>query len=263
MKNVLFALSIIIPLITFSSCEKTITPTLTNAASQLVIEGAVSDTAGPYHINISKTVTFYADNTYPNVSGASVTITDETAGVTDLLTETSAGTYTTHTIVGKPGSTYQLTVIVDGKTYQSSSTMPSPVKLDSVTFDYTSIKNMIQPVAYFQDPGNFVNYYKFNILKNGVKLNRFQTLEDLLSNGKYIRDQLVTDTGAIKKNDVVTISLVGIDKNTYNFLQEAENVAFYNDQLNTPATPESNISGGCIGYFSAQTVSSKNAFVSQ
>ena len=119
------------------------------------------------------------------------------------------------------------------------------------------------PVAYFQNPGNFTNYYKFNILKNGVKLNRFQTLEDLLSNGKYIRNQLVTDTGAIKKNDLVTVSLVGVDKNAYNFLEEAENVAFYNDQLNTPVTRESNISGGCIGYFSAQTGSSKKAIVTK
>jgi hypothetical protein len=263
MKNLLFALLIFISLFALSSCEKTIVPPLTNSGPQLVIEGAVSDTAGPYHVNIAKTVGFYTDNVYPNVSGASVTIIDQTTGVTDLLAETSAGIYTTHTIIGKYGDTYQLTVVVDGKTYRSSSTMPYPVTLDSVTFDYTSIKNMIQPVAYYHDPGNFKNYYKYNILKNGVKLNRFQTIDDLLSNGKYIRDPLVTDTGAISKSDVVTVSLVGLDKNVYNFLQEAESIAFYNDQLSNPATPEPNISGGCIGYFSAQTVSSKKATVTE
>ena len=244
-----------------SSCQKVITPPLSNSAPQLVIEGAVSDTTGPYYINISKSVSFYADNTYPNVSGASVTITDQTAGVNDLLTETSPGIYATHSIIGTPGHTYQLQVVLNGKNYTAVSTMPLPVALDSITFDYTSMKNMIQPVVHYQDPAAFVNYYKYNITVNGTKLNWFQTDEDLLMNGKYINEDLVTDTGAIKKNDLVLVNLVGVDKAAYNFLQEAENIAFYNDQLATPATPASNISGGCLGYFSAQTVSSKSKIV--
>jgi hypothetical protein len=244
-----------------SSCQKVITPPLSSSAPQLVIEGAVSDTTGPYFVNISKSVNFYADNTYPNVSGASVTITDQTAGVSDILTETSAGIYATHTIIGKPGDTYKLVVLLNGKTYSAVSTMPYPVVLDSVTFDYTSVKNMIQPVVHYQDPAALVNFYKYNINVNGVKLRRFQTSEDLLMNGKYIHMDLVTDTGAIKKSNVVQVSLVGTDKGVYNFLQEAENIAFYNDNLATPATPTSNISGGCLGYFSAQTVSRKSAIV--
>jgi len=244
-----------------SSCQKVIMPTLSGSAPQLVIEGVVSDTTGPYQIKISKSVSFYADNTYPNVSGASVTITDQTAGVNDLLTETSAGVYITHSITGTPGHTYQLQVVLDGKNYSATSTMPHPVALDSITFDYTSVKNMIQPVVHYQDPAALVNYYKFNITVNGVKLKRFQTGYDLLENGKYINEDLVTDTGAIKKNNLVLVNLVGVDKGAYNFLMEAENVAFYNDQSATPATPLSNISGGCLGYFSAQTVSSKSKIV--
>ena len=261
MKTQIFIITSLVSVLFYTSCQKVITPPLSNSAPQLVIEGSVSDKIGPYYVNISKTVSFYADNTYPNVSGASVTITDQTTGINDMLTETSAGIYTTHIIIGKPGDTYQLTVALNGKTYSAVSTMPYPVKLDSITFDYTSIKNMIQPVVHYQDPAALVNYYKYNIAVNGTKLKRFQTSEDLLMNGKYIRMDLVTDTGAIKKNNLVLVNLVGVDKGAYNFLQEAESIAFYNDQLATPATPTANISGGCLGYFSAQTVSSKSAVV--
>ena len=69
------------------------------------------------------------------------------------------------------------------------------------------------------------------------------------------------DTSEIKRNDFVRLSLVGIDKGVYTFLSEAENIAYSNDNLAAPATPTSNISGGCLGYFSAQTVSSKTATV--
>ncbi len=261
MKTQTLLIASIASILFYTSCQKIITPPLSNSAPQLVIEGAVSDTVGPYYVNLSKSVGFYADNTYPNVSGASVTITDQTSGISDLLAEKSAGVYATHTIVGKSGDTYRLNVVLNGKTYTAVSTMPYPVKLDSVAFDYTSIKNMIQPVAYYQDPVAKVNYYKYDIQVNSTKLKRFQTSEDLLMNGKYIHLDLATDTGAIKKNDLVVVSLVGVDKGSYNFLQEAENIAFYNDNLASPATPTSNISGGCLGYFSAQTVSRKSAVV--
>lgn len=257
MKNIKSIIALIALAITVYSCTKTIEPPLVNSPPQLVIEGAVSDTAGPYHVTISKSVDFYADNTYPGVSGATVTITDQTEGVNDVLTETSTGTYTTHNIVGKPGNTYRLTVLLDGKTYTSISTMPYPVALDSITFDYTIVKNLIQPVVHFQDPAAYTNYYKFGVEVNGVKVKRFQTFDDRLSNGKYINTDVVLDTGAIKKNDLVNVSLVATDKGANTFLSEAENIAFYNSDQAAPATPTSNITGGCLGYFSAQTVSSK------
>ncbi|HEY8894024.1 MAG TPA: DUF4249 family protein, partial [Niastella sp.] len=113
---------------TFLSCKKIITPDLNNAAPQIYIQGAVSDTAGPYYITILKTIGFYETDTYPGVPGASISITDSTAGITDQLIETAAtGVYRTGTIMqGTPGHTYLLKVLLDGKTYTASSTMPQP-----------------------------------------------------------------------------------------------------------------------------------------
>lgn len=260
MKNIITAFLFVMLASLLSSCQKTIMPTLANSTPQIVIEGAVSDTAGPYHVNISKTANFYADNVYSSVSGAFVSVTDVTAGITDKLTETASGVYTTHTITGTPGNTYQLKVVLDGKAYTALSTMPKPVALDSVTFDFSK-KNNTRPVANFQDPANVTNYYKYSIKLNGVPLKRVQAFDDLLSDGRYIRDKLDVDTGTIKLKDLVKVSLVCVDHNVYNFLKEAEGIAYNNDQLAAPATPTSNITGGCIGYFSAQTVSDKSKVV--
>jgi hypothetical protein len=244
----------------FSSCQKVVTLNLNQVPPQLGIQGIISDTSGPYHVLIYNSVGFYSPNVYPNVSGASVAITDITTGVSDSLTETETGDYITHVIVGTPGNTYQLTVLVGGKTYTASSTMPKPVCLDSVTFD-NQTKNTIRAVAHFQDPAGVANFYKYSTTVNGVILNRFQTFEDRLSDGRYITDKLDNDSSEIKNNDLVIVSLVGIDAEVYTFLSEAENVAYKNDQLAAPATPTSNITGGCLGYFSAQTVSSKEGTV--
>lgn len=246
----------------FFSCTKTITPKLDNADAQIYIQGAVSDTAGPYFVSIVKTVGFYESNDYPGVPGAKVSITDSTAAITDQLIETAtAGLYKTHNIVqGLPGHTYVLKVALNGNTYTASSTMPQPVLLDSVTFNISDTTK-INAIANYQDPGNTVNYYKYSLLLNGVTDDRFLTFDDRLSNGRYIRDKVDADTGEIKNNYVVRLSLVGIDAGVYTYLHEAEAVAYDNGSLSSPATPTSNIHGGCLGYFSAQTVSNKTAVV--
>ncbi|SHM80006.1 DUF4249 domain-containing protein [Mucilaginibacter sp. OK098] len=259
MKNIPAFLIVFTIIITFSACTKTITPSLNNS-TRLVIEGAVSDTAGPYHVSISKTANFYSDNVYPAVSGATVVITDVTTNITDVLTEAAQGDYVTHAIVGKPGDTYQMKVMLDGKTYTATSTMPNPVLLDSVTVDY-EVSNNIRPTANYQDPANQKNYYKYSMQKNGIHVNHFQTFDDRLSNGRYIRDNLDCDTGTFHHGDMVKVSLVGLDAGAFNFLKEAEDVAYNNSNLVAPATPTSNITGGCIGYFSAQTVSSKTTVI--
>ena len=65
------------------SCTKTITPSLNTAPPQIVIQGVVSDTAGPYYVSIVNSVGFYANSIYPGVSGAAVTIYDASViGVT-------------------------------------------------------------------------------------------------------------------------------------------------------------------------------------
>jgi len=243
------------------SCTKTITPKLDVASSQIVIQGAISDTAGPYYVTIVNSVGFYANSIYPGISGAAITITDSSTGLTDQLTEVSPGVYRTSSLIqGVYGDTYLLNVLLNGKTYTSSSRMPQPVLLDSVSFDVSDTKQ-IRAQANYQDPAGIVNYYKYSTVINGVTDQRFQSFEDRLSDGRYIRDKMDNDTSEIRKNDVVRLSLVGIDKGVYTYLHEAENIAYSNDNLAAPASPESNITGGCLGYFSAQTVSSKTAVV--
>ncbi len=259
MKNIRSILVTSAMLLALSSCTKIITPSLNNV-SQLVIEGAVSDTAGPYHVNISKTTDFYSANVYSSVSGATVVITDMTANITDLLTEASAGNYVSHSIIGTYGHSYQLKVVLDGKTYISVSTMPQLVKLDSVGVDYDASDNT-RPIAEFQDPADQKNYYKYSMDRNGIHVDHFQTFDDRLSNGRYIRDNLDCDTGTFHRGDLVKVYLVGLDVGAFNFIKEAEDVAYNNGNIAAPATPTSNISGGCIGYFSAQTVSSKTTTV--
>ena len=118
-------------LLSFASCQKVIDVDLNNSESRYIVSGEITNVPGPYYVTISKSKNFDENNDFPAVSGAVTIIKDITAGVTDTLTEESAGRYRTNSINGVAGHTYELSIYVDGQSFTASSTMP----LHTVTVD--------------------------------------------------------------------------------------------------------------------------------
>jgi Domain of unknown function (DUF4249) len=252
------------------SCTKVVNVAVPNASTQLVIQGNVTNAAGPYQVTINSTVAFTADNSFPAVDGAVVTITDG-LGLYDSLVETSSGVYTTQgNWQGQPGNTYTLHVTYNGVGYVGSSTMPQAVKLDSVTFnEITRLKKVvIEAVPNFQDPPGGNYYYQFAETINGVPFNKIFVFDDRLSSGKYIRQPLADDSAHLAVGDNVAVSMYCVDENTYNYFRELaqqQNTGSFDAVLFTdvaPSDPGSNLSGGVLGYFSAHTVQVWQGYVS-
>jgi hypothetical protein len=247
------------------SCQKTVKLPLNTAASQWVIQGEVTNAAGPYTVTINQTVGFYADNNFPAVSGASVQISDN-QGVTDVLTETSAGNYTTHTLQGKPGNTYTLNVTIGDSNFTATSTMPQPIALDSVTFDHSSAfrKDDITAQANYQDPAGIKNYYQFIVYIDGVQFTKdIYAFDDRLTDGKYIVQNLRMDSTYLTVGDQLQVNMYCIDVNVFNYfnqLAQSGGTGSFNTS-SAPANPTSNISNGAYGVFSAHTISSKTITV--
>lgn len=250
----------------FYSCQKTVTLNLKNAPAQIVIQGEVTNAAGPYTLTINQSTAFYADNSFPPISGALVKISDD-QGVTDSLTETSSGVYTTHTLQGAPGHTYTLSVFAQNKNYSAVSTMPTLVPFDSVTFDHSAGfgGKQIEAIINFQDPPGVKNYYQFIEYINGVQLtnNSIFVFDDRLSDGRYISRTLRNDSSRLATGDLLEVKKYDIGENVYNYwyqLDQSSGSGAFNTTA-SPANPTSNISNGANGYFSAHTVQSKKVTV--
>jgi hypothetical protein len=249
----------------FNACQKTVVLNLNNAAAQIVIQGLVTNNAGPYTVSISQSVGFYADNVFPPVTGAIVKISDGN-GVTDTLTETAPGTYTTHKLQGVPGRTYSLSVFAQNNTYTASSAMPLPVTLDSVTFQTSNGvgKKHVSAVANFQDPAGIKNYYQFIQYINGQQFTKnIYVFDDRLSDGKHITNTLRMDSAYMKTGDALRVTMNCIDANVYNYfyeLSQSSGTGTFNSSA-SPSDPDSNITNGALGYFSAQTTQTKAVVV--
>jgi hypothetical protein len=247
------------------ACKKIIQVNLTNISPQIVIEGNVTDDAGPYHVLITRSVNYAVNNVFPPVTDAAVSITDSTTGQKDVLIEVDSGVYATQSLIGEPQHTYQLLVIEDGQQYSATSTMPLPVKMDSVTFEQNSNINGISEITAivnFQDPRGVANYYQFTEAVNGKAVPDIFVFEDRLSDGKYIEDPLFNDTAYLIPGAALLLTMNCVDENIYNYFNELSNVtATAGIQSTTPANPTSNINNGALGYFSAHTTTFEQLYV--
>ena len=262
--NPICLITTIIFLSALCSCKKVIDVNLKNAATQMVITGEVNNRPGPYQVTITKTVNFTSDNNFPAVSGALVIITGN--GVTDTLTENTPGNYLTHALKGKPGNSYALNVLIEGHSYTATSVMPQPVRLDSIDF-MLGRENNIFPVAYFKDPTGVPNYYQFIEYENGKKLSNGRgnsVFDDRLSDGRYISRLLYNDSTDLKSGDTLIVQMNCVDKPVYDYLNQLLQITGGGGRgfsSPTPANPTTNITGGVLGYFSANTVTGKEALV--
>lgn len=253
-----------IALIFICGCKKVLEVSLKDSEPQIVITGEVNNLPGPYRVSISRSVNFAENNDFPPISGALVTIKNKR--ITDTLSEDEPGKYFTKRIKGKPGESYTLRVELEGKAYTATSVMPLPVELDSISF-LLGRKNTIYPVANFQDPPGVHNYYQFIEYIDGATLKNGRgnsVFDDRLSDGRYITSVIYNDSSVIKTGATLTVQMNCIDEKVYTYMSELLQITTGGGGgfgSPAPANPDSNISGGALGYFSANSVSSKTVTI--
>ena len=246
-------------LVLLFSCEKVIHLDLKNAGAKIVIQGNVYDQPGPYTVKISSSVSFDASSSYPPITGARVVISDN-INQSELLTESSSGTYVTSKLKGLPGRTYTLSVKTGTDSYQASAVMPYAVGIDSIYFATSPFSGEVQTAISFRDPIFSVDYYRMVYFINKIQQKPFYVIDDELFPGVQIHYALSSRNSDIKlkQGDQVMVWLESVDPGVYEYFRTAGSDS---GESASPANPVSNISNGALGYFNACTVRKISAVV--
>jgi hypothetical protein len=250
-----------IVLLYFTSCEKVIYIDLNSTNPKVIVEGNITNLAGPYTVLLSHSVNYYDPNTFPPVTGAVVTVSDN-AGNSEILSEVIPGKYQTSSLQGVEGRTYSLKIEANGNEYAATSTMPYHVPIDSINYEQEDDGDY-RIVCKFKDPAGVANYYKLKITTNdtaGIDSSNIRIVSDKFADGQELS---LTYHTHLLLNDSVFAKLEGIDKVTYDFYRTVPDVEgdIRSFMSAPPANPVNNISNGGLGYFAAYTISRDTSIV--
>ena len=252
MKSFIYLFSL---MILFTSCEKVIELDLENTEPTLVIEGNITNQPGPYYVKLTKTLPFEQTGIYPGVENAQVIISDN-SGISDTLKYIENGIYATSKLEGKEGSTYNLVVKSEGKTYEAKSTMPQNVPFEAIRINKFTFagedQNVVIPI--YKDPTSLGNNYNFILTVNDTLDNTYLVWNDNTNNGVENQRPLRSNNGNLQSGDQVVIEMQSVDMSAYQFYFTLSQIASGGPGGGTtPSNPPNNISGGALGLFSAHT----------
>lgn len=244
--------------VVLAACQKVIDVRLDSSDARYIVSARLTDQPGGCLVSLTQSKAFDEDNQFAGVGGATVTI--EHDGIVTMLKELSTGVFIDDTLTGKPAHTYQLSIHLGDARFTASSTMPQPVELDSIYTRTSALSDNKYVTVVYRDPPHTANYYHFIQYVNGKKEPSIFVSDDEFSDGLTVKSQLNynndTDDPArnIKAGDSVSIEMICVDAAVYQFWYSLSNGATGNNNTASPANPVSNITGGAMGYFSAQTI---------
>jgi hypothetical protein len=264
MKNIFYVLILIILL---SGCEKVIDVDLNESDPAIVIEGNLNYNPYLNEIKISMTSSYFDTLSSEKVSGANVSVSSDFGGEY-IFNEIENGVYSSSDIRLKLGETYHLLIEANGEKYEASSKLNKPVDIDSVKFYYQDGFSFIESGYYINiylfDPPGISNYYRVKVTKNGVLQNTiddFFIFDDRYIDGNNLEINLFNSS--FKLNDTVSIQLISLDKGAYEYFETFLEVVNNNPGSAAPANPNSNISNGALGYFSALSSDTKSFVIKE
>lgn len=247
---------ILILALILASCTDVIDVPVQTGPTRLVIEASIDwekGTAGNEQtIRLRKSTTFYETISNTAVTGAMVTISNDTSGETFLFVDQNNGEYVTSEFVPILGQLYTLEVIHNGETYSAQETLNSVTDITDVYqdredgFDDQELELHIE----FTDPEEEDNYYLFRFKKEGNLLPAFEVGNDKFVNGNVIdwwyeilEDEDTDKIDVFQPGDVVSVEMYGISRAYSDYMEilieQVGGIGFFE------ATPVA-VKGNCI-----------------
>jgi hypothetical protein len=256
MRGFIQVLSAVAVIFIMGSCTKVIDVNINDKDPQYVIEGHVTLGDSIHRVDITQTQNIDDSSPAPTIDNAVVILVDD-LGNSQAMSLVAPGRYETVNYPISADRTYTLQVTIDGQLFMSTASVPQAVTLLNVlTFPFAfgpQSFNSIVPIRL--DPGGVANYYEFKLLKHGKPLPGFFIQSDQYNDGNLAQEPIFAD--GVNSGDTIDVHMLNINREVYDFYYALQQ----NQQGATPANPTSNISGGCLGYFSVQTKSVKQVII--
>jgi len=284
--GLLTVLSFLISSLLLSSCEDVIDVKLSNEDLNLIgVEASITTVDQPT-VFLYKTLKVDQDVTYPGISAAVVTISDNATPANQIiLTEDPAkqGHYLVSNgknYLGVAGREYTLNIQTQGVTLVAKDKLAKVEPIDSIQVvpSQRGEKRFLGVFTYGKEPKGLGNYYKWDIFINDTlvhEANSMAIASDEFVDGNYISKlEIFTDfydttkpkDRKLKLNYKVQVKQTSISEFAYNFYFQMINQSSTGSLFSVPtANIKSNLTSSdgkpVLGIFTARDVSVSNQVI--
>lgn len=272
----------------FFSCEKEVKIDLNTGDPRLVVEGGIENDLPPF-VLLTRSIGYFStidlstlQNSFVHDAQVFVTVNNKTVRLKEYSIDTgNNGNLFFYyglvdlknpvlpppdsLILGEFEKEYKLTIIADGKTYESYTKIPTPTPIDSVL---TTIPDRPDPdpdsrvlKVYFTDPDTPGNYLRYYTQRNSEPMYPAlnSVFPDEVINGKHFFSEFplaeprstekpFDSLGLCYPGDTVILKWCAIEKQVYNFWSTYEYaLGTLGSPFATPIQVESNISNNALG----------------
>lgn len=253
-----------------SSCTKVVDLKLNEPESKIAVEGMISNQAGGSFVKLAYTKGYLSSDVPENTFDAQVSVRDSEGNLTLFTASDDEGLYLPPAgFVGEVGKTYVLDVQYAGGSLSAESTMPDTVSGSNAHVIKAHITDPYLEAGYhlmttIKKHKTEDSYYKAEVFVNGKKRMTtasaiivfddilFEQNEELEVDLAFWEETLGDDEKP-QMGDVVTLQLVSINKETFDFLRALSETPMQGGLFGkTPANVPSNIEGG-FGWFQASS----------
>jgi hypothetical protein len=215
-----------------------------------VVEASVSNDGMTARVSLTQDMD--DNHTTSDITDANIIVTGSDGSENGLVHKKN-GNYQA-TAKGQVGVTYQIDVEVEGHHFTSTSTMQRMPKINKFHFIGKEImsQRFLVGELFFQDIPNEDNWYFSHIYRNKLGF-RWAVKRDDQNPNKELQ-QLFTffrdgqhDNDVLQDGDELHIVIRAIDQRAYDYLYSMQQMS------STATNPIDNFTGGCLGYFSANS----------
>ncbi|MUH38126.1 DUF4249 domain-containing protein [Zobellia amurskyensis] len=214
-----------------ASCTDVVDVDVQQGPTRLVIQASLDwekGTAGNEQlVKLSTSTEFFETTNNTAVTGASVSVTNDTSGAEFIFADQNNGEYTTTEFVPVLNQSYTLNVVHDGATYTAQETLMPVTDITDLYqdredgFDDEELELHVE----FTDPADEENYYLFKFQRQGDLLPELEVGDDEFVNGNEIdwwyekeENEDTDKIDVLKPGDVVAIEMYGISEAYYDYM---------------------------------------------
>jgi hypothetical protein len=265
-----------------TSCEKEVDIEPNSSPEVLVVDGSIEN-GSPAVVYLTRSFSYFSNlsaaavgNSF--VKDATVSLSDGTrtsvlrpyeisSGATTLVVYTADTSNPAAIMLGRFGAGYSLSISWQGKTYQSTTTIPNAARrIDSLWWlpsPGNADTSLVMLMARANDPKGLGNYIRYFTSRNDSAflpgLNSVfddnivdgTTYQVQIFRGEDRNGEINNDTfGYFRRGDSVVVKIANIDKAAYDFWRTWEQAqSNVGNPFGTPVRVLGNISNGALGVF--------------